>query len=98
MHAIKILYLEIRWANIIFFIFKLLAHELGHNFGMSHDFADKHGGDGGPCDGQGIMSYGIWKDEEWSTCSKSDWEQHYTSQNWGNGCLEDISGNVSSPK
>ena len=23
-----------------------MAHEFGHNFGMSHDFAKKHGGDG----------------------------------------------------
>ena len=30
---------------------------MGHNFGMSHDFDNKHGGKGGPCDGQGIMSY-----------------------------------------
>ena len=22
--------------------FKILSHELGHNFGMSHDFDDKH--------------------------------------------------------
>ena len=65
---------------------------------MSHDFADKHGGHSGPCNGQGIMSYGSFDYNQWSTCSKSDWEEHYTGQNWGNGCLEDISGNGSSQK
>ena len=62
---------------------------------MSHDFSDSHGGQSGPCNGQGIMS-GI--NGQWSTCSRSDWEEHYTSQNWGDGCLEDISGNFSSRK
>merc|ERR1712062_37434 len=35
-----------------------VAHEMGHNMGMSHDFADVHGGDNGACNGQGLMSYG----------------------------------------
>ena len=59
---------------------------------MSHDFDEKHGGDNGPCNGQGIMSYGSYDFDQWSTCSRSDFEEHYASQNWGDGCLEDISG------
>ena len=71
---------------------------------MDHDFSQKHGGNGnpceffggqcGPCDGKGIMSYGD-PPLEWSTCSKSDWEEAYSKKNWGDGCLEDISGEVS---
>jgi len=68
------------------------AHELGHNFGMSHDFDEKHGGNGGPCDKKGIMSYGSYDFDQWSKCSKSDFEEHYASRKWGNGCLKDISG------
>merc|ERR1711971_1511869 len=36
----------------------VVAHEMGHNMGMLHDFDDVHGGSNGPCDGTGIMSYG----------------------------------------
>ena len=41
-----------------------LAHELGHNLGMYHDFDERHGGNGRPnsggsCDGQGCNSIGI---------------------------------------
>ena len=63
---------------------------------MSHDFDAKHGGQGGTCNGQGIMSYGSFSYNQWSSCSKSDWEEHFSSQSWGNGCLEDISGGVTS--
>ena len=73
--------------------FKILSHELGHNFGMSHDFDASHGGQGGPCDNTGIMSYGSTDYTGWSTCSKSDFEKHYASRNWAN-CLEDISGKI----
>ena len=71
--------------------FKILSHELGHNFGMSHDFDDKHGGHSGACNNKGIMSYGSTDYTGWSECSRSDFEQHYASENWAN-CLEDISG------
>ena len=74
------------------FYIKLLAHELGHNFGMSHDFDKKHGGLNGPCNGKGIMSYGSIDYNQWSSCSKSDWEHHYSLRQWGNGCLDDVSG------
>ena len=71
---------------------------MGHNFGMYHDFDDSHGGYGGECDGTGIMSYGdytFWETTStWSTCSKSDFEYHYTAYSWGNTCLDDISGNI----
>ena len=64
---------------------------------MHHDFSTYHGGDGtpgtGPCDGKGIMSYGSKEHYQWSNCSRSDFHLHYWALKWGNGCLEDISGN-----
>jgi len=62
------------------------AHEMGHNFGMSHDFDDKHGGDNGVCNGQGIMSYGD-APSKWSDCSVSDFTGYFNSQQWGDKCL-----------
>ena len=76
--------------------FQVFAHELGHNFGMYHDFADRHGGAGNPCDNTGIMSYGtydFWETtSEWSTCSAADFLEHYEAYSWINYCLDDISG------
>ena len=76
----------------------MLAHELGHTFGMLHDFDENHGGSGNECDGKGIMSYGnerfMETTNQWSECSKSDFEHHYTAQNWGCDCLDDISGSI----
>ena len=76
--------------NIVLF-YKNIAHEMGHNFGMLDDFMPQHGGVGGPCDGKGIMSY-EGDLNQWSKCSKKDFEQAYVSKGWGNNCLEDISG------
>jgi len=70
----------------------VLAHELGHNFGMFHDFHDVHGGENGPCNGKGIMSYGSFEYDEWSKCSRSDFEKTFHKKNWGTWCLDDISG------
>ena len=60
---------------------------MGHNFGMSHDFDDKHGGDNGACNGQGIMSYGDFP-SQWSSCSVADFTGYYNSRDWGNTCLK----------
>ena len=63
---------------------------------MYHDFADRHGGAGNPCDDTGIMSYGnyaFWEStSQWSTCSAADFAEHYDALNWGKWCLDDISG------
>ena len=74
-------------------MFQVLAHELGHNFGMLHDFDRAHGGRWGPCNGKGIMSYGSFSYNQWSTCSRSDWERHFTSREWDLYCLENLDGN-----
>jgi len=64
------------------------AHELGHNLGMRHDFEDIHGGQGGPCDGKGIMSY-FSRDESrpevWSPCSNEDFANWYREE--GHLCM-----------
>ena len=73
-------------------LIKVLAHELGHTLGMSHDFDEKHGGENGTCNGNGIMSYGSFNKSQWSLCSRLDFEQHYASRKWESGCLDDISG------
>ena len=64
----------------------LVAHEIGHNLGMSHDFDSQHGGDNGPCDCKGIMSYCNNAPQKWSTCSRNDFKAHYN-MNKGNWCL-----------
>ena len=62
----------------------VIAHELGHNLGMDHDFTEEHKAAG--CDGTGIMSYGD-PVIRWSVCSKKDLQSHYLAQkrNW---CME----------
>ena len=55
---------------------ELVAHEMGHNMGMLHDFDNAHSGKG--CDGTGFMSYGSHP-QAWSTCSKSDFLAQYNS-------------------
>lgn len=64
----------------------VLAHEMGHNFGMSHDFDKKHGGDNSACNGLGIMSYGD-APAKWSQCSISDFTGYYNLRKWGERCL-----------
>ena len=55
---------------------------------MSHDFDNKHGGQGGPCDGHGIMSYNSDKPMKWSSCSVNDFTGYYNSKKWGTTCLK----------
>jgi len=66
---------------------RIFVHELGHNIGMKHDFHVVHGGNGnygGPCDKQGLMSYGNLPDQ-WSTCSNKDFISWYNSKD--NTCM-----------
>ena len=61
-----------------------IAHEFGHNLGMSHDFSEKHSASG--CDMTGIMSYGP-PINQWSACSKADFQAHYIA-NKDKWCME----------
>ena len=55
-----------------------MAHEIGHNLGMLHDFDALHGGQNNPCNSKNnIMSYGSSM-QTWSLCSKKDFQSYYT--------------------
>jgi len=70
------------------------AHELGHNIGMKHDFDNAHGGQGGPCNGRGLMSYGD-KPDAWSDCSNNDFRDYYRSE--GHECMADSGDTTTNP-
>ena len=85
------------WSNLFFrpiaSFGQTIAHEIGHNLGMVHDFEEVHGGSGvsgsgGPCDGGGLMSYDEFPNK-WSKCSVKDFKGHYTKMLKENGkwCL-----------
>ena len=54
---------------------------------MSHDFDNKHGGESGICNSEGIMSYGD-APTKWSDCSVSDFTEYYEMKKWGDRCLK----------
>ena len=54
--------------------------------GMRHDFDESNGGPNGPCNGEGLMSYGNVP-QEWSTCSKANYLARYNQVGGDKWCM-----------
>ena len=70
-----------------------VAHEIGHNLGMMHDFSDKYGKEPRPfkgkdCNCQGIESYCGWRPLKWSECSRNDFLAQFNRIGENKWCLE----------
>merc|ERR1719509_304038 len=53
---------------------------------MAHDHNWRHGGAKGPCNNQGLMSYGRGRPDAWSSCSNQDFEAWY--RDYGFSCIK----------
>ena len=70
---------------------EIVAHEVGHNLGMGHDFIGEQQPrpfKGEDCNCKGIESYCGYKPLKWSECSRNDFLAHYNSIGGSNWCLE----------
>ena len=65
---------------------EVVAHEMGHNLGMLHDFDEQNGGENGACNGEGLMSYGNVP-QKWSSCSQANYLAHYNQFGGNNWCM-----------
>lgn len=67
----------------MFLYLQILAHEIGHNLGMDHDFIGSQGvirrdAQGRSCTNiGGVMDYNQRPFDKWSTCSVQDFLGYY---------------------
>ena len=84
------------WGSSYSLFGESVAHEIGHQLGIHHDFDTRNGGTGNwktstnDCNGKGLMGYDWNKHRVWSSCSKANFEAYY-SQEKNNWCMQGIS-------